>query len=118
VGAPLLREDELAVFVRAYQRTGFTGPLNWYCNLRRNWEDTAGTLDAVTVPALMVSAEHDFFLPPATTRGMERIVSDLERHTIPECGHWTQQERPDAVNALLLDWLARRMRPVPATRRS
>ena len=22
------------------------------------------------------------------------------------CGHWTQQEKPAEVNALLLDWLA------------
>jgi pimeloyl-ACP methyl ester carboxylesterase len=36
-------------------------------------------------------------------------VPDLERHTLADCGHWTQQEQPEAVNALLLDWLARRM---------
>lgn len=108
MGAPLLSEEELAVFVQAYERTGFTGPLNWYRNLRRNWEDTAGTADEVKVPALMVCAAQDIFLPPATTRGMERIVPDLERHTIADCGHWTQQEKPDEVNALLLGWLGRR----------
>jgi pimeloyl-ACP methyl ester carboxylesterase len=42
---------------------------------------------------------------------MERIVGDLERHVIEGCGHWTQQERPEVVNALLLDWLERRMVP-------
>jgi soluble epoxide hydrolase/lipid-phosphate phosphatase len=114
MGAPLLSDDELAVFVQAYQRTGFTGPLNWYRNLRRNWEDTAGTPDEVKAPALMVSAEHDIFLPPATTRGMERVVPDLERHTVAGCGHWTQQEKPEEVNALLLDWLARRFVHRPA----
>lgn len=109
MGAPLLSEEELAVFVRAYQRNGFTGPLNWYRNLRRNWEDTAHTPDRIDVPALMVSAEQDIFLPPSTTRGMERIVSDLERQTVAGCGHWTQQEKPDEVNALLLAWLERRI---------
>lgn len=113
MGAPLLSEEELAVFVRAFARSGFTGPLNWYRNLRRNWEDTAGTPDEVKVPALMVSAEQDIFLPPATTRGMERIVADLERHTVAGCGHWTQQEKPDEVNALLLDWLGRRFAQQP-----
>jgi len=107
-GAALLREDELAVYVRAFAHTGFTGALNWYRNLRRNWEDTAGVVDCVAVPALMVSGELDIFLPPATTRGMERIVPDLERHTLEGCGHWMQQEQPEAVNALLLDWLDRR----------
>lgn len=109
MGAPLLDAGELDVFTRAYERTGFEGALNWYRNLHRNWLDTATTADHIGVPALMVSAADDFFLPPATTRGMERIVPDLERHTLADCGHWTQQEQPEAVNALLLDWLSRRM---------
>ncbi|KQP49268.1 alpha/beta fold hydrolase [Pseudorhodoferax sp. Leaf274] len=108
MGAPLLGDEELAVFVQAFERTGFTGPLNWYRNLRRNWEDTAHTPDRIDVPALMVCAEQDIFLPPSTTRGMERIVPDLERHTVAGCGHWTQQEKPEEVNALLLEWLRRR----------
>jgi pimeloyl-ACP methyl ester carboxylesterase len=111
MGEPLLGADELAVFVEAYARTGFTGALNWYRNLARNWHDTAGTPDRIEVPALMISAADDHFLPPATTRGMEQVVPDLERHLIADCGHWTQQERPEAVNTLLLDWLQRRMQP-------
>lgn len=108
MGSPLLDDDALRVFTQAYARTGFEGALNWYRNLHRNWLDTTETVDHVGVPALMVSAADDYFLPPATTRGMERIVPDLERHTLADCGHWTQQEQPEAVNALLLDWLARR----------
>lgn len=27
-------------------------------------------------------------------------------HLLPGCGHWTQQERPQAVNGLLETWLA------------
>lgn len=117
MGAALLDAAALQVFTQAYARNGFEGPLNWYRNLHRNWLDTAATVDHVGVPALMASAADDFFLPPSTTRGMEAIVPDLERHTIADCGHWTQQEQPEAVNALLLDWLARRMRPALAARR-
>lgn len=111
MGAPLMDAQEIEVYVQAFERTGFTGPLNWYRNLRRNWLDTAGAPDHVGVPALMVSAADDHFLPPDTTRGMEQIVPDLERRVIADCGHWTQQERPEVVNTLLLDWLQRRMRP-------
>jgi pimeloyl-ACP methyl ester carboxylesterase len=25
---------------------------------------------------------------------------------LPGCGHWTQQEAPEAVNDLILEWLA------------
>jgi pimeloyl-ACP methyl ester carboxylesterase len=107
LGEPILSDEELQVYIDAYRRTGFTGALNWYRNLDRNWEDTEGRPDRVDLPALMVSAEDDPFLPPEVTRGMEAIVPRLERHTIPACGHWTQQERPAEVNAVLLGWLQR-----------
>ena len=90
MGEPFLGDEELAVFTQAFRRTGFSGALSWYRNLRQNWEDTADTPDRVSVPALMVSAADDFFLPPATSLGMERIVPDIERHIVPDCGHWTQ----------------------------
>lgn len=112
MGDPLLTADELQVFVRAFERTGFTGALNWYRNLHRNWEDTSATVDRVDVPALMVSAADDFFLPPESTRGMEQVVPRLDRHTIAACGHWTQQECPEEVNKLLVDWLCSRILPL------
>ncbi|MCC6826773.1 MAG: alpha/beta hydrolase, partial [Novosphingobium sp.] len=28
-------------------------------------------------------------------------------HVLDGVGHWTQQERPEQVNALLIDWLKR-----------
>ena len=37
---------------------------------------------------------------------MKAVVPDLRgADLIPGCGHWTQQERPDAVNEKLLAWL-------------
>ena len=29
---------------------------------------------------------------------------------IPGCGHWTQQERPDELSGIMIDWLKRRFR--------
>jgi pimeloyl-ACP methyl ester carboxylesterase len=107
MGQALLGAEELAVFTQAFRRTGFAGALNWYRNLKQNWEDTANTPDRVLAPALMISAADDYFLPPATTLGMERSVPNLEREIVSGCGHWTQQERPMKVNRLLLDWLNR-----------
>jgi pimeloyl-ACP methyl ester carboxylesterase len=42
------------------------------------------------------------------------LCRDLEMVTIERCGHWTQQERPDELNRLLVDWLRRKV--APATR--
>ena len=103
----LLTRDELDVYVRAFRESGFRGPINWYRNFRRNWERSAGLPDHVGAPALMITAENDLFLPPELADGMERFVPDLETHMITGCGHWTQQERPEEVNRLLLDWLGR-----------
>ncbi|RMX06324.1 alpha/beta hydrolase [Corticibacter populi] len=113
-GEPFLDAQELAVYVDTYRVTGFTGGLNWYRNLRQNWLDGAGTDDRVRVPALMVSADRDFVLPPETTRGMEQYVPDLARHTIADCGHWTQHERADEVSSTLLGWLRQRQWLAPA----
>lgn len=112
MGGPVMSDDDLMVYVAAFQKTGFTGALNWYRNLERNWRDTAASSDTINVPALMIAASDDFFLPPETTRGMERHVPDLEMRLIENCGHWTQHECPEAANGTILDWLERRMRPL------
>ena len=56
----------------------------------------------------MVMAEKDAVLPPSSADGMEAIVPDLEKVLIADCGHWTQQEQPLAVNRAILGWLDHR----------
>jgi len=109
LGEPLLGDADLQVYVDAFTRTGFTGGLNWYRNLDRNWEETPELAGArITVPSLMVIAEWDAAIPPELAEPMKGLVDDLEVVTIPRCGHWTQQERPDELNHILVDWLGRR----------
>lgn len=102
----ILSEQELAVYVSEYERTGFRGGLNWYRNLSANWLWDEPTKDVVIrMPALMVTAGRDTVLTPAMSTGMEATCARLERAHIEECGHWTQAERPDELNAALLGWL-------------
>ncbi len=103
-----LTEAEMAFFVETFQRTGFTGGINWYRNFTRNWRASEGVTEKVTVPSLMVMAEKDAVLPPSAADGMETYVSDLEKALIKGSGHWTQQEKPEEVNRVILDWLGRR----------
>lgn len=109
LGTELLSEDELVVYVETFRNTGFTGALNWYRNFDHNWAETPD-LDGATidVPCLMVTAEWDPVLTPAMAEIMPSFVPDLETHMIERCGHWTQQEHPEALNRLLTDWLTRR----------
>jgi pimeloyl-ACP methyl ester carboxylesterase len=104
----LLTPEEMAVFVETFERTGFTGGINWYRNFTRNWRLAEGLTEKVTVPSLMVMAELDAVLPPSAADGMEAYVSDLEKALIEGSGHWTQQEKPEATSRVILDWLARR----------
>ncbi len=105
---PILSKEEKQVFIDAFRITGFTGGINWYRNMTRNW-DEAATLDhTVHVPALMIMAEDDAVLPPSATDGMEHIIADLEKHLIRDCGHWTQQEKPAELSAKLIEWRRRR----------
>ena len=54
----------------------------------------------------MVTAGKDPVLTPALAAGMEERVPNLSRGHIEECAHWTQQERPDELNGILIDWLS------------
>jgi pimeloyl-ACP methyl ester carboxylesterase len=103
-----LTPEELAVFVETFQRTGFTGGINWYRNFTRNWRLAEGLPEQVTQPSLMVMAELDAVLPPSAADGMEAYVTDLEKVLIKGSGHWTQQEKPEETSRVILDWLARR----------
>lgn len=112
VGPALLSDEEIDVYARAYAARGFRGPINWYRNPDRNkqlFPDVgAQTLD---LPCLMITAEWDAALPPEMAAAMPELCSDLEIHMIRECGHWTQQEKPEELNRLMTDWLIRRLRP-------
>ncbi len=56
----------------------------------------------------MVTAEWDLAIPSTLAEGMPELCNDLEIQMIEECGHWTQQEKPDELNAIMVDWLKRR----------
>ena len=62
----------------------------------------------VRQPSLMIMAEKDAVLPPSSADGMENLIPDLEKQLVTGSGHWTQQEEPEQVNRIMLDWLGRR----------
>ncbi|MHB8530546.1 MAG: alpha/beta fold hydrolase [Caulobacteraceae bacterium] len=103
-----LSAEEMAFFVETFERTGFTGGINWYRNFTRNWRRSEALADKVGVPSLMVMADKDAVLPPSAADGMETFVADLEKTLIEDCGHWTQQERPDEVSTAIMNWMDRR----------
>lgn len=106
-----LTPADIEFYANEFSRTGFRGGLNWYRNIDRNWELLAPYAGArVTVPALYVAGDRDLVVG---FRGTQQLLANLSSH-VPQlrgkvmlsgCGHWTQQERPDAVNAAMIDFL-------------
>jgi pimeloyl-ACP methyl ester carboxylesterase len=107
-----LSEADLDAYTHGFARTGFRGGLNWYRNFDRNWELLAPFAGArVSVPALYIVGDRDLV---KYFRGMDELLPNLRRF-VPQlrntvvlsgCGHWTQQERPEEVNAAMLAFLS------------
>ncbi len=99
--------DELDHYIAEFTRTGFTGGLNWYRNLDRNWEimttPPAATIDS---PTLFIAGSADPVLAfTRRDRAAELVTGPYRELIIDGAGHWLQQERPDEVNAVLLEFL-------------
>lgn len=101
LGEPIMEEDELSVFVSAFETSGFTGSINWYRNLDRNWHLMAKVKPRILQPTLMIYGERDL-IPKSPT--LKDFAPNLEVVSL-DCGHWIQQEKPTEVNQAILEWL-------------
>jgi len=102
-GEPLMSDDELAVTVSAFESSGFTGSINWYRNLDRNWHLLADVEPIIQQPALMIYGDRDVV---ARGANLTAFVPNVEIVSL-DCGHWVQQEQPEETNQAILTWLGR-----------
>lgn len=102
-----LTQADLDHYSAEFARTGFTGALNWYRNLDRNWDFMARFHGVkIQVPALFVGGALDPTLRPERVARLGEWVTDLRGSVLLDgAGHWIQQERPAEVNAALLGFL-------------
>jgi pimeloyl-ACP methyl ester carboxylesterase len=98
-----MTEDDVSFYVDTFERTGFTGGLNWYRNIDRNWERTAGLDErGVEQPALFMAGTRDSTVKWMSPDATKDRFKDLRIVMVEGPGHWLQQERPDEVNEELL----------------
>ena len=102
-GEPLMSEDDLAVTVAAFESSGFTGSINWYRNLDRNWHLLADADPIIRQPALMIYGDRDLV---ARSENLTAFVPNVEVVNL-DCGHWIQEEKPEETTQAILHWLAR-----------
>ena len=103
-------EEDAGFLVSEFTRTGFTGGLNYYRNMDRNWEMTAFLDRAkILLPTLFIAGESDAvieFMQPACLALNKNIPNLRKKVLLPGVGHWTQQEAPAEVNRHILNFLA------------
>ena len=102
-GAPIMSDEELQVFVKAFEHSGFTGGINWYRNFTRNWEILGDYEQRVEQPALAIFGKYDMV---RRSGNLADFVPNVQIAEL-DCGHWIQQERPEETTRLMLDWMAR-----------
>jgi len=62
-------------------------------------------LGRVDAPTLVVVGEHDRVCPPSDSRRLVEGIPGAVYAEVPETGHLPNQERPDAFNQIVGDWL-------------
>jgi len=83
------------------------GMINWYRAAARMPGKLRGPWPKIEIPTLVVWGEADAALGVELLDGTEEFVTDLTVRRLPGVSHWVQQEAPEAVNAILTEWLAR-----------
>ena len=101
LGEPLMSDSELAVYISAFESSGFTGSINWYRNLDRNWHLLADVNPIIMQPTLMIYGDRDMI--PKFDK-LPEYVPNVEVVSL-DCGHWIQQELPEETNQTILEWL-------------
>jgi len=112
-----LPDSELRVYSTEYARTGFQGGLQWYrCRTEGRYDSELQLFAGRTidVPSLFIAGKRDWgtYQTPGSFERMQSTACRdmLGCHLIDGAGHWVQQEQPDRVSELLLEFLERQDR--------
>lgn len=107
-----LPEAALRVYSGEYRRTGFQGGLNWYrCSIGEAHQAELQVFAGrrIEVPALFIAGRSDWGIhqkPGALAAMQDSACAQLRGvHLVEGAGHWVQQEQPEVVNRLLIEFL-------------
>jgi pimeloyl-ACP methyl ester carboxylesterase len=109
-----LPEKEMRVYSAEYQRNGFQGGLQWYrCRTEGVGlgEQQVFSGRNIDVPSMFIAGRSDWGIyqtPGAIEKMQESACTNMKDvHLLEGAGHWVQQEQPERVSALLVDFLGR-----------
>lgn len=101
LGEAIMSDEELDVFTSSFKSSGFTGSINWYRNIDRNWHLLAHVNPIIQQPTLMIYGDRDAI---PKSENLTEFVPNVEVINL-DCGHWIQQEKPKETNQVILNWL-------------
>ena len=67
--------------------------------------DSRPLLASIKCPTLVLVGESDTLTPPDLSKELADGVRGAKLAVVPDCGHLSTIEQPDAVNTALIDWL-------------
>jgi pimeloyl-ACP methyl ester carboxylesterase len=109
-----LTDEDVDVYAAEYGRTGFQGGLNGYrrgSDARSNAELRTFSGRTIDVPSCFISGKSDWgvYQTPGAVDRMRNTACTkmLGFHLVDGAGHWVQQEQPDEVSRLLIQFLRR-----------
>ncbi len=97
-------------YVEAFQRSDFEAMLHYYKRHypREPYEAMGPPREKVGVPVLQIHGLKDpYLLPGALNDTWEWVGADLTLVTIPEAGHFVQQDAAELVTRIMRSWLSR-----------
>jgi len=106
-----LPDNDLAVYSAEYERTGFQGGLQGYRRTGSRFTADLQTYSGRTidVPSLFIAGKSDwgvFQMPGAFERMQSAACTQMRGvHLIDGAGHWVEQEQPEEVSRLLVQFL-------------
>ena len=101
-----ISEEDAERYVEAMAQPGaLTAAINYYRALFRNPSETRALLKKVEAPTLVIWGEKDVFLSSELAEPGPLWVPNLRLERLPDASHFVAEDRPDEVNALLLDFL-------------
>jgi pimeloyl-ACP methyl ester carboxylesterase len=110
-GCRWLTDEHLSVYADEFSRTGFQGGLQWYRCLTGKYLSELETFSgrAIDVPACFIAGRSDWgvYQVPGALERMETTACTQWRgtHLVDGAGHWVQQEQPETVIRLLLQFV-------------
>ncbi|KAF3916087.1 hypothetical protein ABW20_dc0103197 [Dactylellina cionopaga] len=101
----VISEEDLEWYVDKFYENGMHGPLGYYKNRLKNYNDELVIRDpTIKVPVLFVGATRDAAVPPFMAAGQGKYIPNLTSTQV-EASHWMVWEKTDEVNGIITNWV-------------